>query len=59
MYFTINGENGIEFTSGETFGNSTNRTITFSNDLIKDLSGTPVTLIIKLKDADLYSIKFE
>ena len=59
MYFTIKGENGIEFTSDETFGNSTNRTVTFSNDLVKQLSGTPVVLTVRLKDADLYSIKFE
>ena len=59
MYFTLKGENGIEITSDETFGNSTNRKVTFENNLVKELSNTPVTLTIKLKDADLYSIIFE
>ena len=59
IYFTLKGENGIEITSDETFGNSTNRKVTFENNLVKELSNTPVTLTVKLKDADLYSIIFE
>ncbi len=59
IYFTL--RSGKEsYTSVEIFGNATHRRIRFEDDeAIQKLCGEPVTLEIKLYDADLYSIKFE
>ena len=58
-YFTLQGKDE-SFTSVEVFGNSTNKRIRFADDrAVSKLCGKPVTLTIRLYDADLYSIKFE
>ena len=58
-YFTLRCGNE-EYTSVEIFGNSTNKRIRFEDDeAVKHLSGKPVTLLIKMLDCDIYSIKFE
>ena len=58
-YFTLHsGEES--YTSLEIFGNSTDKRIRFEDDeVIKRLSGKPVTLEVRMFDCDLYSIKFE
>ena len=58
-YFTLKSGDGA-YASVEVFGNHTHKRIRFEDDAaVKRLSGKPVTLEIKLYDADLYSIKFE
>ncbi len=60
MFFTLIDENGNEYASVETFGDSVNRTVHFiDEDILFKLQGKPVRLRVSLKDADLYSIKFE
>ena len=58
VYFTlISGDERYE--SCETFGNSVDKRIRFDDDeTVKNLSGKPVRLEIRLYDADLYSINF-
>ena len=57
-YFTL-GCGDEEYTSVEVFGNSTDKRIRFEDDeAVKRLSGKPVTLTVKMFDADLYSIRF-
>lgn len=59
MYFTLVDSNGNEYNSYETFGNTIDRKIRFiDEEAVKKLSGSEVTLKIKIKDGDLYSIKF-
>ena len=53
-------ENGNElegYDSGRLFGNSLSRPVDFEGSL-EDLSGKPVRIKFELKDADLYSFKF-
>lgn len=57
-YFTLKSGDE-EYTSCEMFGNSTDKRIRFEDDeAVKKLSGKPVTLTVKMFDADLYSIRF-
>lgn len=58
MYFTLIDENGNRYQSEEHFGNSTRRRIKIADDAVKHLSGKPVRLEARLRDADLYSIQF-
>lgn len=58
MYFTLIDENGNHYQSEEHFGNSTHRRIKIADDAVKRLSGKPVRLEVRLRDADLYSIRF-
>lgn len=58
MYFTLIDENGNHYQSEEHFGNSTHRKIKIADDAVKRLSGKPVRLEVRLRDADLYSIRF-
>lgn len=58
-YFTLIDENGNEYDSYETFGNSLDRKIRFIDEnSVKKLSGKAVVLKIRVKDGDVYSIKF-
>ena len=41
------------------FGDSTNRHVVFENGSPADLEGQPVVMEIKMRDADMYSFKFE
>ena len=45
--------------SVELFGDSLDRTVTFTNGEVSVLAGTPVTLAITMRDADIYSFKFD
>lgn len=60
MYFTLIGEDGTRYESLETFGDAIDRRVHFENeDAVAALRSTPVTLEIRMRDADLYSLKFE
>ena len=60
MYFTLIGEDGTRYESLETFGAAIDRRVHFENeDAVAALRSTPVTLEIRMRDADLYSLKFE
>lgn len=60
MNFTLIDEFNNEYLSYETFGNTVDRTVRFIDDeIVGKLSNKAVKLKITLKDADLYSIKFE
>ena len=57
-YFTLTCE-GEEYTSYECFGNSADKRIHFPDDAaVCRLAGKPVTLSVRLMDADLYAIRF-
>jgi len=58
LYLTLTGENGETAESCETFGNSIDRRVWFPNGSVAALAGKPVTLTVRLLDADLYSIQF-
>ena len=58
MYFTLIDSDGNRYESEEHFGNSTHRRIKIADDAVKRLSGKPVRLEVRLRDADLYSIQF-
>ena len=50
---------GEEYTSYEIFGNATDKRIRFPDEGgVARLSGKPVTLTVRLFDADLYAIRF-
>ena len=58
-YFTLKCD-GEEYTSYEIFGNATDKRIRFPDEGgVARLSGKPVTLTVRLFDADLYAIRFE
>lgn len=60
MYFSLIAEDGTRFDGPEIFGDSVDRPVHFDNEeAVKELSGKPVTLEVRMRDADLYSIKFE
>jgi hypothetical protein len=60
MYVTLIDEEGTRYESGETFGDSVNRRIRFQDDeAVSKLCGKPVTLEVRMRDADLYALKFE
>ena len=46
------------FDSGRLFGDSIRRPVDFEN-AVSDLAGKPVRILFELKDADLYSFRFE
>jgi hypothetical protein len=57
-YFTLASKDE-EFTSVEVFGNSASKRIRFDDDrCIAKLRGKPVTLTVRMFDADLYAIQF-
>jgi hypothetical protein len=57
-YFTLVCE-GEEYPSYEIFGNATDKRISFCDPgAVARLSGRPVTLRVRLRDADLYAIRF-
>ena len=58
-YFTLKcGKE--EYSSYEIFGNSVDKKISFiDSDAVKKLSGKPVTLEVRMWDADIYAIRFE
>ena len=46
------------YESCETFGNTVDRRIVFDSAAVADCSGREVTLEIRMKDADLYALRF-
>lgn len=59
MYFTLIDQDGGRYESEETFGNTIDRRVHFADeDAVKKLSGKPVTLEVRMIDADLYSFRF-
>jgi len=58
VIFTLTDENGREYESCRVFGNSTDKRIRFGENVVASLSGKPVTLTMRIKDADIYSIQF-
>ena len=59
IYFTLVDSDGQEYCSCEYFGNSTDRHIIIPDNAAGQLSGRPVGLKIRLRDADIYSIQFK
>ena len=59
LYFTLITADGTRIESTEIFGNSTERRIHFPEFDISELSGKELVLEVKLRDADLYSFRFE
>lgn len=58
VYFTLTCE-GESVTSCETFGNDTDKRIRFADDgAVARFAGKPVTLTMRLMDADVYAIRF-
>ncbi len=58
MSFTLVGADGKRYESVKHFGNSTCRKIKIRENAIGFNSGKPVRLEIKMREADLYSIRF-
>ena len=58
MYFTLVDEDGKRYESCETFGDRTDRRVPFEEGAVEKLSGKPVTLEVRMRDADLYAIVF-
>ena len=58
MYFTLVDTDGNHYTSCETFGDKVDRRVCFEDGVVEKLSGKPVTLEVRMKDADLYSFIF-
>lgn len=59
MVITLRADDGRSISTGEIFGDSTNRHVVFENGSPADLEGQPVVMEIKMRDADMYSFKFE
>ena len=59
MNFTLVDADGNRYSSTcAHFGDTNNRFINFEDDAVAKLSGKPVHLEVRLRDADLYSIRF-
>ena len=59
MTITLRADDGRSIYTGEIFGDSTNRHVVFENGSPADFEGQPVVMEIKMRDADIYSFKFE
>lgn len=59
FFITLVDENGERYESGETFGDSIDRCVTFPEGVVEKLSGKTVTLEFRFRDADLYSFVFQ
>ncbi len=58
VLFTLTDENGNEYDSCRTFGNSIDKRIHFGENVLPSLAGKKVVLTMRIKDADIYSIQF-
>ena len=59
MYVTLIDQEGNRYESTETFGNATDRRVRFLDEgAVARLSGTPVTMEIRMKGSDIYSMQF-
>ena len=59
LYFTLILPDGKRVESTEVFGNSTEKRIHFPEQDLARWSGQEVTLEVRMRDADLYAIRFE
>ena len=60
MQISLIAEDGRRFEGPEVFGDAIDRLVHFDNEeAVATLCGTPVTLEIRMRDSDLYSLKFE
>lgn len=60
MQISLVAEDGRRFEGPEVFGDAIDRLVHFDNEeAVATLCGTPVTLEIRMRDSDLYSLKFE
>ena len=59
LYIALIDENGSRIESGEVFGNRIDRYIPFEGDTVKEWAGKPVTMEVRMRDADLYAIRFQ
>ncbi len=60
MQITLRAEDGSCIETDEIFGDSTDRHVRFKNGKSPaDLKGKPVTMEVRMRDADFYSFKFE
>jgi hypothetical protein len=59
LYFTLVLPDGSRVESTEVFGNSTDKRIHFPEQDLARWSGQEVTLEVRMRDADLYAIRFE
>ena len=57
-YFTLIGADGTRYESCEYFGDAINKEIVLPDGCVAALAGQPVKLEIRLRDADLYAIRF-
>ncbi len=59
LYLTLVSGDGTRYESCETFGNKIDRRVIFDDPgAVARLSGQPITLEIRIMDADLYAIRF-
>ena len=59
LYLTLIDENGTRYESCETFGDRIHRRVHFGEGVLEKLSGKPVTLEVRMRDADFYSMIFQ
>ncbi len=58
VYITLKSATGLVANSGELFGDSCDRTVDFDRDL-SDFAGKETVMEIEMRDADIYSVKFD
>ncbi|RAV16725.1 hypothetical protein DQG23_28230 [Paenibacillus contaminans] len=58
MYFTLQSSTGETIESCEIFGDAIDRVITFDNGELAQFADKEVVLTVRMRDADLYSIRF-
>ena len=58
LYFALIGADGHRIESGEVFGNRIDRYVPFPGNTVKAWAGKPVTMEVRMSDADLYAIRF-
>lgn len=58
LYITLVAEDGTKVESGEIFGNKIDRRVGFPEGAVAALAGKAVTMEVRMRDADLYSMQF-
>ncbi len=59
MQIKLMADDGTWLETNEIFGDDVDRHVRFKNGSPKDLKGKPVVMEIKMRDAEIYSFKFE
>ena len=57
LYVTLTCD-GKEYRSSETFGDTVDRRVTFDAGVVSSLAGKEIIMTVRMRDADLYSIRF-